>query len=48
MDKHLAWKEPIRYLNIKLYKSIGLLSKLQHYIPQKLLKAIYFASFQPH
>ena len=43
-----TWKEHIHYLNIKLYKSIGLLSKLRHYIPQKLLRLSIFASFQPH
>ena len=48
MDKHLTWKEHIHYLNIKLYKTIGLLSKLRHYIPQKLLRLSIFASFQPH
>ena len=47
MDKHLN-KERTYSLKILNYKSIGQLSKLRHYIPQKLLMTIYFAFLQPH
>ena len=48
LDKHLSWTEHIHYLNTKLYKSIGMVSKLRHYVSQTLLRTIYFAFFQPH
>ena len=47
MDKHLN-KERTYSLKILNYKSIGQLSKLRHYISQKLLMTIYFAFLQPH
>ena len=48
LDKHLSWTEHIHYLNTKLYKSIGMISKLRHYVSQTLLRTIYFAFFQSH
>ena len=48
MDKHLTWKEHIHYLNIKLTRALGIISKLRYNVPQHLLITIYSAFFKPH
>ena len=37
IDKQLIWKQHIKQLNIKISKSIGLLYKTRHLVPQKTL-----------
>ena len=48
MDKHLSWKPHIDYINTKLAKAIGIMSKIRYNIPKYLLNSIYYAFFQPH
>ena len=48
MDKNLTWKEHIHYLNIKLNRALGIISKLRYNVPQNLLVTIYSAFFKPH
>ena len=48
MDKNLTWKEHIHYLNIKLNRALGIISKLRYNVPQNLLLTIYSAFFKPH
>ena len=48
IDKHLTWKDHIHQLNIKLNRSLGILSKLKHNLPQTLIKTICYAFFKPH
>ena len=42
IDKHLTWKDHIHQLNIKLNRSLGILSKLRHNLPPTLIKTIYY------
>ena len=48
VDKHLTWKEHIHYLNIKLTRALGIISKLRYNVPRHLLVTIYSAFFKPH
>ena len=48
LDRHMSWKPHIHYINSKLSKSIGIISKLRHNVPKHLIKSIYSAFFQPH
>ena len=48
IDKKLNWAVHINYINQKLCKSLGILSKLRHYLNRDCLKQIYFAFFQSH
>ena len=48
IDKKLNWSVHINYINQKLCKSLGVLSKLRHYLKKDCLKQIYFAFFQSH
>ena len=47
-DQHLTWIKHINYVNLKLSKGLGIISKLRHYLSLNLLKMIYFAFFQSH
>ena len=48
LDRHLSWKEHIHFLNLKLSKALGVLSKLRHCCSEKILKSVYYALFQAH
>ena len=45
IDEFLNWKSYFDVLRSKLGRSIGLLSKIRHFVSAKLLTAIYFAIF---
>ena len=44
----MSWKEQIKHVNLKLQKSIGIISKIRYLVPKHLLRTIYYAFFQPH
>ena len=48
IDKHLTWKQYIHYVNLKISRGIGLLAKLRHFVPQNILRTLYYAFIQPH
>ena len=48
IDKYLTWKDHIHYLNIKLSKANGILTKLRYNLPRRLMKTVYYALFKPH
>ena len=48
IDKQLNWKQHIKQLNIKVSKSIGLLYKTRHLVPQKTLCTLYNSFIQSH
>ena len=47
-NKNNLWNQQITYTNSKLQKSIGIISKIRYYLPNRLIRSIYFAFFQPH
>ena len=48
LDQHLDWNLNMTTLQSKLNRAIGLLSKIRHYIPKFLLRALYFTLFNSH
>ena len=48
IDPYLNWKFNTNILASKLSRSIGILSKIRHYVNKKTLKSIYFAIFYSH
>ena len=48
LDKHLNWQQHTANLKIKLSRSIGMLSKIRHYVSSNILTNIYYAIFSSH
>ena len=48
LQSDLHWKTHLTSLEKKLSRSIGLLSKIRHYVPKFLLKTIYYSIFNSH
>ena len=48
LHEHLEWQGYINSLLIKLNRAAGLLSKIRHYVPKFLLRAIYFSIFNSY
>ena len=48
MEQHLDWNVHTKNVIPKLNRAIGKLSKIRHYVPKFLLKAIYYSLFNSH
>ena len=48
IDSNLNWNFNTKVLSSKLSRSIGMLSKIRHYVNAETLKSIYFAIFASH
>ena len=48
LQSDIHWKTHLTSLEKKLSRSIGLLSKIRHYVPKFLLKTIYYSIFNSH
>ena len=48
IDKHLTWQSHVTYLNTKLNKAIGILSKLRYFVPLNILRTLYCSFFKSH
>ena len=48
LDDNLSWHAHVQYINIKLSRAIGILSKLRHTLPKQMLRTFFFSFFQPH
>ena len=48
LQSDLHWKIHLTSLEKNLSRSIGLLSKIRHYVPKFLLKTIYYSIFNSH
>ena len=41
IDKNLSWKHHIDAIATKISKNVGLIAKLRHYVPRKILFNVY-------
>ena len=41
IDKHLTWREHINLIANKISRTIGVINRLKHYIPQNVLLTVY-------
>ena len=48
IDSDLTWKSHVRYLKTKLSKTIGILFKLRHLVPQETLILVFHSLFLSH
>ena len=48
LDYKLTFGPHISYLQSKISRSFGILSKIKHYVPDKVLLLLYFALFHSH
>ena len=48
LEEHLDWNLHINSLKCKLNRAIGILSKIQHYVPKFLLNTLYYTMFHSH
>lgn len=48
LDCHLTWKPHIDLISDKISKTIGLISKLRHFVPTSTLLTIYRSLIQPY
>ena len=48
LNDSLSWDTHLNTLILKLNRAIGLLAKIQHYMPKYLLKTIYYSLFNSH
>ena len=48
IDNKLKWTNQIDAINLKLLKGNGLLAKIRHYVPNSVLRSLYFSFINPH
>ena len=48
IDKNLSWKYHIDAIATKISKNVGLIAKLRHYVPRKILLNFYKSLIQPY
>ena len=48
IDEKLNWKNHIQHVDLKLSKGIGLLSKIRHYVPNSVLKSLFYSFINPY
>ena len=48
IDEFLSFKQHSSYLLTKLRKANGMLSKIRHFVPENILRSIYFSIFHSH
>ena len=47
INSHLNWKSQVNYISKKTKRSIGILSKLRHYVNLKTLANLYYSFIYP-
>ena len=48
MDEHLSWKHHIEYAALKISRSIGIISKIRHYVPLSTRLTLYQSLIHPY
>ena len=48
IDNNLSWKHHIDYIALKISKTIGIISRLRHFIPTSILLDIYRSLIHPY
>ena len=48
LDSHLTFKPHVHYITKKIKRSIGILSKLSHYVNSKILIQLYYSLIYPY
>ena len=48
IDCNLTWKNHIQYISKKIKRSVGILSKIRHYVPLAILSQLYYTLIFPY
>ena len=48
IDAHLFWKHHVKHIVKKVKRSVGMLSKIRHYVPQSILIQLYYTLIYPY
>lgn len=48
IDQHLTWSEHIKIISTKIAKNIGVINRLAHYVPKKVLLNLYYSLVYPY
>ena len=48
IDNKLNWTNQIDAINLKLSKGNGLLAKIRHFVPNSVIRTLYFSFINPH
>ena len=48
IDDHLKYNKHIQYICDKISKSIGIMSRIRHYVPLSCLRSLYFSIVHPY
>ena len=48
IDNKLKWTNQIDAINLKLSKGNGLLAKIRHFVPNSVIRTLYFSFINPH
>jgi hypothetical protein len=48
IDSNLTWKAHIDYISIKIYRAVGIIARLRHFVPKHTLQRIYHAMLHPY
>lgn len=48
IDSNLTWKQHISFISSKIRKSLGIISRLRHFVPNDTLLSIYRSLVQPY
>ena len=48
IDCNLTWKNHIQYISKKIKRSVGILSKIRHYVPFAILSQLYYTLIFPY
>ena len=48
IDEHLTWNEHIKYINLKLSRTLFVIGQLKHLLPVECLHTLYYTLFQPY
>src|SRR3984885_14930417 len=48
IDDQLSWKQHVNYISQKLAKNIGIISRIRHFLPKKILLSLYYSLIYPY
>ena len=48
IDEHLSWAQHIDYLSKQIARTVGILSKLKHFLPMYIMNTLYYSLILSH
>lgn len=48
LDSNLTWKQHVKYIKGKVARGVGIITKAQYYLPNDILRTLYFSFVYPY